>query len=383
MMTNVPGVPTPSADALVSLHRSQVNQAFQLWAPIAGVSPAQLPELDETGALRVGLLRGDPSSSHGHLAHPLAVLAFRGELAKQAFRIYLPSDPPPLPGQFYSAECLWDRFNVAPGQRAGLAARVAEAGSLLLKIELDPVNPDLSAQRLWPRIQFFADCVGLVASLPERFPSYLIATLTPGPDGIAFLPTTASAARLFEKALALHGGTGLTVSIRDPGSVLGPQPWSEVLATRGEYAWIPRGPASEKHLQLWAVITAAVAPDLVRGALPTRDLAELARALHDAHRSAPRGYVGLKIFREKLWLSGESHQKKKELLEVAIAEGMVRVDSVKDEISGKPLAALSLVPEHALVREALATAAGELPPLLDLRGPPLSETLLRSRDEER
>ena len=85
---------------------------------------------------------------------------------------------------------------------------------------------------------------------------------------------------------------------------------------------------------------------------------------------------------EKLLMPGAPHQQKKDLLDAAIEDGMVRVASAVDPDTGKPLASLELVPEHARVR-AVLDSQGTLPSLLELRGEPLSATVQRARDEDR
>lgn len=105
--------------------------------------------------------------------------------------------------------------------------------------------------------------------------------------------------------------------------------------------------------------------------------------LHRAQATAPKGFVGLKVFRDRLLMPGESRERRAAVLQAAIDANAIAVQSVADPASGAPVTTLALVREHPAVREVLAAADCGLPALIDVPGDALSATVIAARETER
>ena len=205
---------------------------------------------------------------------------------------------------------------------------------------------------------------------------------------IEWLPTAADVATLLTLAIRAEGGPECDVSLEVRGEVLtGATPWADALRRAEEVRLepiqrmreVPRPtvPAPGIHVVIIPIAARASATN------DDDDSLEVVAALQRALRTAPRGYVGFKHFRDKLLRPGAPADVRHALLDAALEEGLVRMGRVVDTSTGLSVATLEPNPEHPMVAASLRAASGELPELVVLRGEPLSATVIAARETER
>lgn len=138
-------------------------------------------------------------------------------------------------------------------------------------------------------------------------------------------------AQLLQTLVQLHGGPKLLVDV------------SHAKKTR---------PADPTEL----TINCKVAP---AQALPADapQLTELVRALDRAQREAPRGFVGLKHFRDRILAPNATAEARQSQLDAALEAGIVAVRQVTDPKSESLTAALELNHSNAIVRSTLGATS--------------------------
>lgn len=179
---------------------------------------------------------------------------------------------------------------------------------------------------------------------PQSGEFWLVPTREPG-----WLERADDVARLLEFLILRVGGPAakvtLTPELTPTSNFTAPSPFRKELLT-------PTTPWAEWHAATLSVTFSAQPPRRTRDDL----LQDFAFALVRAAREAPRGYVGLAQFRDRLLLPGESNETRAAVLKDALDKGLARVVKHQDPMTNAIVTALELVPSHSLVQSVAATS---------------------------
>lgn len=353
------GHPAPSSP---SLTKALIWKALRLWEPLAGLGtePDSVEAVASSPSRWQARLAPTGDAPEASLPALLARYLSAGPhdpwvaTLCERMRYCFPDDPMPYAG---SSAVDW----------RDLARRAGASGGLTLVLK---VRPRTWARFLRPLIEIWAAgggfrVAGRRAVSPVRMDVDLVPERTP-----AWIPKARDAAALLTACLRLYH-LSCDVALTSDGAKLQDEDWAGGLDEIN---------AVGRRSDLRAVITACSAASTSRPG--HEDLRDLIHALYRAERTAPRGFVGLKFFRERLLLPGAPIERRKAVLAAAEKAGVVRIGSVQDGANGTPTVTVALDRAHPMVREDLAGAEG-LPDPVTIPGEPLSATVIATRDAER
>lgn len=300
---------SPSSVPLVAY----VSRALADLEALMGLEASELPGEQRDGSLVVSIRSawGPTTRNHGPM-QGLNVLC----RTRDAFRIRAPAEKHPHDGTKWGADPDW-RWIRDQWQRER---------TLLLYINLARAHWDAFAR---PRAEALLRASGVtLAQEVWHAPEIGEAWLLLGPR-LGWPEDALGVATLLAQLVRFNGGPPLEFAVA-----------STPPAKKDR-----RGPAFE----VTYLVTRAKAPTVSE-----RHLEEFVNALDVAASSAPRGFVGLKVFKERLLPLAATADDRQQLIDAAVAAGIARVREVTDPKTEALTKALELDREHELVRLVLS-----------------------------
>jgi hypothetical protein len=249
-------------------------------------------------------------------------------------------------------------------------------GALTLKVFAASLT---NWSRFEPRIAIWARAVGLRVARCERISEsregvwHSLDLHAPDPEKVGWLRFSTDVEAALAAMIELEGGGPCSVQIE-----FGP------VHQEGELRrWSWWAPQLRSVAVPVALIVAPAAPSPQHAGLRDDAILEIVRTLDRARRTAPRGYVGFKHFRDKLLMPALAPERRRALLDDAVAEGILRTGKAVDPVTGQSVVTVEPDPEHPKVAALVRAALGPLPDLVELRGERLSATIAAMREAER